>query len=88
MRHERLSGFTAREREALLAVATAIMPPGKRFPGADERCVRTFEGYLRGIHGPTIAAARAMLRALDAEAYARRLRPFARLSEKKRRQIL
>src|SRR5688572_24359350 len=90
MQHEHRAGspFSPREREALLAIATAVMPAGKRLPGADRRCVDRFEHILGTIGGAAVPAARAVLGALDAESYARRLRPFARLSEERRRAQL
>src|SRR5688572_13029262 len=88
MHHEHRSVFSPGERETLLAVATAAMPPGKRLPGANERCVQRVEGYLEQIGGAALTATRAVLAALDAEAYARRFKKFARLPEEKRRDIL
>jgi choline dehydrogenase-like flavoprotein len=64
------------------------MPHGRRLPGADDRCIATLESYLANLGRPAIRAARALLTALDAEAYARRLRPFARLPEDRRLEIL
>jgi choline dehydrogenase-like flavoprotein len=86
--HRAASAFSPREREALHAIATAVMPPGRRVPGADGRCVDRFEQIVSQIGGGAISAARALIAALDAESYARRLRPLARVSEERRRAIL
>ncbi len=80
--------FSASERETLLAVATTAMPAGTRLPGADARSVRRFEAYVGQMGGAAVAAARTVLTALDAEAYARSLRPFARLGDARRLRIL
>src|SRR5215208_1961040 len=84
----RESAFSPREQQVLRAVAVAVMPHGRRVPGADDRCIRTFETYVANLGDTAIQATRAMLTALDAEAYARRLRPFAKLTGDKQRDIL
>jgi hypothetical protein len=80
--------FSPSERETLTAIARAAIPPGRKIPGADGRCVDRFEGYLGQIGGPAVAATRALLAGLDAAAYARGLRPFARLPTDKQLTIL
>src|SRR5687767_430470 len=80
--------FSTSERETLLAIARAVMPPGKRIPGADERCVSRFDAYLGQIGGAAVGAARALLAGLDAASYASGLRSFARLSPEKQLTLL
>ena len=82
------SVFSPSERETLLAVATAAIPGGARVPGADEGSVRRVEALLVGMGGGAGPALRALLTALDAQAYATTLRPFARLSEERRLRML
>ena len=90
MIHEqgKASAFSPRERESLLAIATAIMPPGKRIPGADPRCLDRFEHILGSMGGAAITATRALLGALEADSYARRFKPLSRLSADRRRSLL
>lgn len=80
--------LSARERETLVAIAQAIMPAGKRFPGADVATVARMEGYLAQIGRSGPMAIRAILHAIDATAYARHLRAFSRLPLDKRYRLL
>jgi choline dehydrogenase-like flavoprotein len=80
--------FSAAERGSLQSVAETVMPPSRRFPGAGERTVVRAEGYMGSIGKGAPSALRAILRAIDAAAYARHLRPFARLGPEQRLALL
>src|SRR5215467_6380000 len=76
------------ERATLAAIAETVLPPGRRFLGADARTVGRMEDYVTALGEGTRSAVRALLRMIDASAYARHLRPFARLSLERRTQLL
>src|SRR5215831_3096475 len=76
------------ERRTLAALAEAVLPPGRRFPGADARTVGRMEGYVALLGDTMQTTVRALLRMIDASAYARHLRPFERLSIERRTQLL
>src|SRR5262249_31722474 len=82
------SVFSPSERELLLAVAETTIPASRRFPAADARTVERAEGYLENFGKGAPSAMRAILRALDASAYARHLKPFARLAPAQRLALL
>jgi len=76
------------ERDTLVAIAEAALPSGKRFPSGDARTVARMETYL-GQLGPGVPTMiRGVLTALDAAAYARHFRSFARLDADKRFRLL
>src|SRR6266702_1268864 len=80
--------FSSGERETLAAVAETAIPGSRRFAAADARCVARAEGYLDTIGKGAPSAMRALIHALDAAAYARHLRPFARLAPGHRLALL
>src|SRR5947208_16746984 len=82
------AALSPRERETVLAIAEAVMPPSKRFPGAGAPTVARMEGYLENLGKSGVMAIRGILRAIDATAYARYLRGFARLSVERRLRLL
>jgi choline dehydrogenase-like flavoprotein len=75
------------ERATLLAVAEAALPEGNVLPGAGRECVDRVENFL-ATSRPLALGYRGALHALDAIAWTRHLRPFARLDVARRCAIL
>src|SRR5678815_482935 len=80
--------LTPRERSLLLAIAEAVLPPGKRFPGATERTIDRVDHFLASLPEPALRSYRAMLQATNASALLWTLRPFERLSSERRLEVL
>ncbi len=64
------------------------MPAGRLLPAAGELCVEKVEGFIAQMGAPVQAGFRGLLAAIDATAYARHLKPLARLDQEKRERIL
>src|SRR5688500_17577167 len=80
--------LSERERETLIAVAEAAIPPGRLMPGAGAATVARVEAFL-AIAGRSVAQGyRALIATVDGLAYARWFRPFARLELERRERIL
>jgi choline dehydrogenase-like flavoprotein len=80
--------LTERERATLVAVAEAAIPSGRIIAGAGPDIVGRFEAAMVGYGSAMFMTVRGVLRAIDAAAYARYLRPFARLSAARRTSLL
>ncbi|HTM20637.1 MAG TPA: FAD-dependent oxidoreductase, partial [Kofleriaceae bacterium] len=80
--------LTPRERSLLLAIAEAVLPPGKLFPGATERTIDRVDHFLASLPEPALRSYRAMLQATNASALLWTLRPFERLSSERRLEVL
>lgn len=91
MRHgirSRRTCLSPREREILVAVAEAAIPPGRLLPGAGTEVVEKVENFLAISGGAVLAGYRALLHAIDATAWATRLRPFHKLDAARRVRVL
>ncbi len=88
MRREVSRIFTAGDRAALAAIARAVMPAGKVFPGAGEPCVDKVENFLALSPPAVIKGYRAMLWALTAASLVRHRRPLARLTDEEMLALL
>lgn len=80
--------LTGHARATARALAEAILPQGKVFPGGSERDVENLEEVLQGIGAAAGIGYTALLYALDAEAIVRHRRSFASLSPEERVAIL
>jgi glycine/D-amino acid oxidase-like deaminating enzyme len=69
------------ERAALVAIARATMPAGKRFPGAGDRCVEKVDNFL-ALSPPSLRHGfRAVIAALQASALVHERAPLGALDE-------
>jgi len=80
--------LSERQRRTLTAIAEAVLPAGRIFPGAGPQTVDKVEAFLDQLPGPFAAGAGALLTALDADAMLRHLRPLAQLSPEDRLALL
>ncbi|HKA87263.1 MAG TPA: GMC family oxidoreductase N-terminal domain-containing protein [Haliangiales bacterium] len=80
--------FSERERATLLAIADAVIPPGRIVRGVTPDMADRFESAIADYGSALLATVRGVIRAIDAAAYARYLRPFARLTMERRTSLL
>ncbi|MGF1468496.1 MAG: GMC family oxidoreductase [Sandaracinaceae bacterium] len=76
---ERPSTLSEGQRRAALALAEAMIPPGRTFPGADERSLALTEGVLEHLSPWAVRAFGAAVTLIDQAAVLRTGRPFRRL---------
>jgi choline dehydrogenase-like flavoprotein len=88
MRTPELLRLTGHTRATALALAEAILPEGRVFPGGSARDVDNLEQVLQGAGATAGAGYTALLYALDAEALVRHRRAFASISPEERVAIL
>jgi len=88
MRTPELLRFNGHARATALALAEAILPQGRIFPGGSPRDVDNLEQILRGAGPAAGAAYTALLYALDAEAFVRHRRSFAAIAPEERVAIV
>jgi choline dehydrogenase-like flavoprotein len=77
-----------RERATFRAIAEAAMPAGRFLPAAGDRTVARAEAFLAALPSPVRSGYRGFLAAADAAAYARYLRPLAKLDAERRVKVL
>src|SRR5262245_7540429 len=88
MHHSRPALFSDNERKTLRALARAAIPAGRFVRRACEDTIARLEQNLDAYSPGLLAAMRGVMRALDAAAYARHLRPFARLNPDQAEKLL
>jgi choline dehydrogenase-like flavoprotein len=76
------------ERVIALALAEAVLPPGRVFPGAGPKTVDRYEKIMSHAHPAGVHAFRAMLRTLELGAVASRGRRFSALARDDRERLL
>ncbi|MBI2893862.1 MAG: GMC family oxidoreductase N-terminal domain-containing protein [Deltaproteobacteria bacterium] len=82
------STFSGRTRKTALALAEAVLPEGKVFPGASEDDLDNLTAILENAWSHAGAGYRALLYALDADALLHHRRSFASLTADERVAIL
>ncbi len=80
--------FSASERELALALATAVVPPGRILPGADAATLERLESFLLSLGRGIPAGYRMLLRGLDTAARVRTGLHFANLPLGRRVDLL
>ena len=80
--------FTERERTTLVAIAEAVLPPGRIFPGATARTVTRVEGFLGELPPPARTAYRGLVHLFDGLSYVHRRRGIASLAVDERVALL
>src|SRR5512132_2586819 len=80
--------LTGHARATARALAEAVMPEGKVFPGGSDRDVTNLEQVLRGLGTAAGIGYTALLYALDAESVVRHRKPFASITPEQRITIL
>ncbi len=80
--------FSARQRKIALALAEAVLPPGKQMPGAGPRTIDRLEVILGGFGEDAVTAYGAMLDALELSTVFGERSRFSKLSREHRESIL
>ena len=83
-----MSGLSRRQRQTLVAIAETVLPAGRILPAAGARTIDKVEHAIEQLPGLAQRGLGGLLQAVEAAAWLKTARPFARLAPAKRLEVL